>query len=178
MKYYILRLKNCLRIKELCADRSLMCRSKNYLRIEKLFADWRIICRPKSYLHWFIIDWLIYYLHWLVYYYHCVKSVQIRSYFCSVFSCIPVFQELSGNQRTICRSKKYVWSKKYSICKSKNCLQIKEVFHMQLEEPLQNKQLSSANWRSADRRSIWYADWISTDWRTICRSNYQISIYL
>ena len=99
-------------------------------------------------------------------------------------------QELSTDQRDICRLKKYVSSKKYifpadgkifyrsikySIFKSKNISILNNYLlyqgticrskvRLQIEDLSANQRLIFCSFLIEEKRSIWYADWI-----TICK---------
>ena len=167
-KYSICRPNKYLWIKELSADRTLICRLKkylicrlkNYLQIVELSTNrgsiWsasrRGICGSKNYLQLRVwsLDWKII---WFADYMP-TDELQIKEGFNLQMEELyedqrnteadqrTIFhlevEELFANRWAICRSKNYV-------CRSKNCLQIEELFADQMITPL-------------------------VDWRMICRS--------
>ena len=130
-KYFICRSKNCLQTEEISAVLSLTCRWKKYLQINYLQRKvLRTICRPNKYV--LIKTCSI-----------CVSKNYLQ--IDEIFHLQP--EELSADQKTMHRSKNYstcipknylpiqkLFADPRIICRSKKYDQIKEVFHLQIEE--------------------------------------------
>ena len=115
-------------------------------RIEKVFIDQWTVCKWKKYV---LIEKNIWAAH--------QKTVRrLRNYSLCRLRNYLYIEELSADQRSICKSEFDCSSKKYSINRSKNYLQIEE-----LSTDGRTAQIDeiSANWRS-----IW-----SAEWRIICK---------
>ena len=165
----IYRSMNCLQMEEICANwkKYLICsKKKNYqkieelfpMQIEELFIYWRIICRPKNYMQIRVRLQLEKVLH-----------LQIKKLFADWRTinrwknCLQI-DEISTNWRSIWSADWRIICKlgKYSVSRSKNYLQIKELsadprtmsrlkFDQQIEEIFHLK----IKWLSLSQKAIY-----------------------